>query len=238
MTNSMHRQGSVESLQQDVVLFTHTAAGYNKKGSAPRIQAFARIVLRHRPANFGIGKFLDERSNFLRELFRQRSKGEKFGEGGHPTAETYRRWEERVATITDNDGAFAVFADFAQFRDAVRELKEADLGISIDATGLHGEIDAVLRECGLVRHSIEHSLGFMGNVRRLPDAPILELSTMCGHGMVSFNLSQKMTDLVRTGQITPERAAQHLAKGCTCGIYNPVRATRILGELRDSQRGT
>lgn len=238
MTNSMHRQGSVRSLEHDFILFTHAATGYNKKGSAPRHQAFARIVLKHRPVNFGIGKFDFRRSNFLRELFRARRQGEMFGPGGQPTEETYRYWESRIAQITDDDAAFAVFDEAENFKAAVMELKAADLGISIDATGLHDEIDRVLRECGIVRHSIEHSLGFRGNLRRLPEQPVLELSTMCGHGMVSFNLARKMMDMVKLGQLTPERAAQYLAKGCTCSIYNPRRACEILEDVAKARTAT
>ncbi len=40
----------------------------------------------------------------------------------------------------------------------------------------------VAREAGIIRHTIEHSLGFHGRVERLPSAEVMELNTMCGHG--------------------------------------------------------
>ena len=55
---------------------------------------------------------------------------------------------------------------------------------------------------------------------------------MCGHGMVSHNLARKMMDWVREGRRTPQAAASYLARFCTCGIYNPTRAVRILEATR------
>ncbi len=69
---------------------------------------------------------------------------------------------------------------------------------------------------------------------RLPDGRILELTTMCGHGMVSANFAQKMLLMVKEGRVTPERASQYMSKFCTCGVFNPSRAARVLREAREA----
>ena len=51
---------------------------------------------------------------------------------------------------------------------------------------------------------------------------------MCGHGMVSFNLVREGIEDARRGWITAEKAAERWAEPCVCGIFNPVRATRLL----------
>jgi len=79
---------------------------------------------------------------------------------------------------------------------------------------------------------VEYSLGFHGDLNLLPDRHVLELSTMCGHGMVSHNFAKKMMDWVKEGRRDPQQAATYLAKFCTCGIYNTTRAIRVFEEVR------
>ena len=58
------------------------------------------------------------------------------------------------------------------------------------------------------------------------------LSTMCGHGMVSHSLAKKMIDFVKENRRTPEQAAAVLTRFCSCGVFNPSRAKRILEAAR------
>ena len=115
----------------------------------------------------------------------------------------------------------------------VKEVKAADLGISINTNALHDDTDQALRDAGIIRHTIEHSLGFHGQRERLPNPDILALSTMCGHGMVAHNLAKRMLDGVKLGQLSPDRAAEYLMKPCTCGAFNPARAVKLLTADRD-----
>jgi hypothetical protein len=57
------------------------------------------------------------------------------------------------------------------------------------------------------------------------------LSTMCGHGMVSHSLAKKMMDFVRENRKTPEQAAAIMTRFCSCGVFNPSRAKRILENI-------
>jgi hypothetical protein len=50
--------------------------------------------------------------------------------------------------------------------------------------------------------------------------------------MISSSLGKKMIDWVKEGRRTPEEAVTYLARFCSCGIFNPSRARRILEDAR------
>jgi len=206
MTNTLHRQGTRENLAGDYVIFSTSAAGYNKEGCAPQIKQFYQIVLRHDPVNVG---------------------------GINTGNMTKDGIENILQRVNDATHATAVFDNLDTLAKVVQELKEADLGFSINISGLIEGADECCRKAGLVRHSVEHSLGYVGAVNRLPERPVLEISTMCGHGMVSFNLVKKMIELVKLGKLTPAQAAGQLARPCECGAFNPKRAEFLLEQLRN-----
>jgi len=230
MTNTLHRQGSDASLLGDYVIFPTTARGINHVGSGPKKKQFALICLAHGPVNFGIHDYVPGTASIVEQFLRNRKEPEYYDADGHPTDRLVKRWYAEVEAITDGSGPNAVFDSLERLSAVVADLKEVDLGMSINISGLHAEVDAALRAAGIVRHTIEHSLGFHGRTERLPAPEILELSSMCGHGMVSFNLVKRMIDLVKKGRLTPMRAAEYLAKPCTCDVFNPVRAAKLLEE--------
>jgi hypothetical protein len=49
--------------------------------------------------------------------------------------------------------------------------------------------------------------------------------------MVSASLANKMVDWVREGRRTPEEAATYMTRFCSCGVFNPSRAERLLGSI-------
>ena len=55
--------------------------------------------------------------------------------------------------------------------------------------------------------------------------------------MVSHSLAKKLIDWVREGRRTPEQAASYMTRFCSCGVFNPTRAARVLAEVArgDSQ---
>lgn len=63
---------------------------------------------------------------------------------------------------------------------------------------------------------------------KLPSNDILEVTTMCGHAMVSPNLVKAMAKEVKSGAKTPQEAAKLLAPNCDCGIFNIARAAKLL----------
>jgi hypothetical protein len=120
--------------------------------------------------------------------------------------------------------------------DAVKavlaDLKAANLGISVVVSGLIGRVQQCCQDSGLSLHTVEHSLGIMGRKDQLPPAEIVDISSLCGHSMVSYNLIDKMINLVKLRRLTPQAAATYLTKPCTCGSFNPKRAQAILEQLR------
>jgi hypothetical protein len=211
MTNTLHRQGIPESLKNDYVIFAHTAKGITREGSAPKLQEFMRICLKYQPVNIGDGK----QGNIHQDDI---------------------DIEKLISDQGDGAGAAAVFTDLDTLGKVVADLIRADLGISINISGLLQEVQACCRGTGVERHSAEHSLGFWGAKDRLPERESLEFNTMCGHGMVSFNLIRKLIEHVKLRRLTPKKAAKIMAKCCECGVFNPVRAEMLLEKIRKGER--
>ena len=129
-----------------------------------------------------------------------------------------------------------MFDNRVDAEDFVKAVKAADLGLSVN---ISTSIDGAEQCCHAARqprHSVGYSLGFEGKTEKLPNTQVLLLSTMCGHGMISAVLAKKMIDWVKEGRRTPEQAVAYMARFCSCGVFNPSRAKRILEEARTSQR--
>ena len=123
MTNTLHRQGPLESLKNDYVIFAHTAKGITREGSAPKLQEFMRICLKYAPVNIGDSK----QGNILQDDI---------------------DIQKLISNQEDGAGATAVFTDLDTLRKVVEDLIRADLGISINISGLMDEVQAVLPESG------------------------------------------------------------------------------------------
>jgi hypothetical protein len=208
MTNTLHRQGNREDLKRDYVIFVHTAKGKNREGAAPKIREFMQICRKYHPVNMG---------------------DVKQGSMHQDDIEIDRL----IAGHEDNTVAAAVFTDLETLQKVVEELIRADLGICINISGLLDEVRECCQKTGITRHSAEHSLGIWGAKDRLPEREVMEFNTMCGHGMVSFNLVRKMIEQVRLRRMTPQQAALMMAKCCECGAFNPSRAEALLTRMRD-----
>jgi hypothetical protein len=208
VTNTLHRQGTIESLKHDYVIFAHTAKGINREGAAPKIREFMKICLKYNPVNMGDVKQGSMHQDDI-------------------------AIESLIANLGEGTVAAAVFTDLDTLEKVVQELIRADLGICINITGLLDEVKECCRRAGITRNSAEHSLGIWGAKDRLPEREVMEFNTMCGHGMVSFNLIRKMIEQVRMRRMTPKRAALMMAKCCECGAFNPARAEALLERMRE-----
>jgi hypothetical protein len=217
MTNTLHRYGAPEAQRDDFIVFAIPTKA-NREGSGPKLKAFLEIAAKYGPVNMGGG-----------------GKGGLYrpSEGLTPLV----HWRARasvtpadvIAGLEQPGTVAAVFDDIEKVRRLLEELRQRDLGVSVNVSGLTDEARRAAQAAGITRHSVEYSLGFpFGETDRMPDRRTLELATMCGHSMVSFGLVQKLCQLVREGRRTPPEAARCLARFCTCGVFNTVRAERLL----------
>ena len=201
MTHSLHRQGTRENLSRDYPLVAVAAHGINEKGAGPKLGRFLEICWKHGPVNLGDMK-----------------QGSVF---------TYDA-EQIYKNVSDTTIVECVFDDLGRVEAVLRELKEEDIGMPVVVSGLLDETRKVCKRVGLEVHTVAQSLGVWGKTSLLPRKEVLEIITMCGHGMVSANIVEKLIEDIKKGKISPQKAAKKLAKPCECGIFNPTRAAELL----------
>lgn len=226
MTNTLHRYSEHYAVEpapnpapvaDDYIVFAMASKNINDDNLVEKYREFLRLALKHKPVNIGDatkGGMIRPRGNM------------------HPTAHWARDQrpdpQQVIAGIDGHTTVAAAFDNYAAMRAFVEELKSADLGISINLSAPMDEAKRCCDDAGIRRHSVEYSLGFRGRVEKLPDATTLEISTMCGHGMISANFTKKMVDWVKENRRTPEEAVCYMARFCACGVFNMARAERII----------
>jgi hypothetical protein len=92
------------------------------------------------------------------------------------------------------------------------------------------EIAKICEEVGIVPRAVNFSLGVWGKKEKLVDNKTLAITTMCGHHMVPSAYVQLIQQEVEEEKISPEEAAKKLASFCYCGVFNPVRCSKILSD--------
>ena len=117
----------------------------------------------------------------------------------------------------------------------IRGIIEADLGLPIVIQGLYDNVVDCCHQAGLKPHTTNHSLGVWGKRELLPENRILEITTMCGHGIVATALVTKQIRLIKEGKITLSEAALTIAKPCICGIVNPKKTEQLLKILVETE---
>lgn len=216
MTHTLHRFGRREDLERDYVVTVMPAKSINDRDAVEKQKIILRTALKYKPVNVGDSK---------------RGAAFRPSKSLNPTAHWHRESAAHPETVIEQmdepTSASVVFDNYEAVRRFVAELKELDLGLSVN---IASEPDAARRccaECGIVRHSVEYSLGFQGRTERLPEDQTLLLTSMCGHGMIGAGFARKMLDWVRAGRRTPREGATYMARFCVCGSYNPSRAEEI-----------
>jgi len=220
MTNTLHRHGQAEDQKRDFIVFAIPCRGHNEQDSVPRLREFLRLALRHNPVNLGDAGHgaIFRPQNDLTPLAHWRRKDRP-------------RWAEVAEGVSTPTTVSAVFDSPEAVVGFLGDLRKADLGLSINLSANVGAARDCCQAAGITRHSVEYSLRYMGNTELLAESEVLELTTMCGHGMISFNFARKMLDWVREGRRTPEQAGRYLARFCSCGIFNPTRASEVFAKV-------
>lgn len=206
MTHTLHRVTNHENFKEDYVILVMPARGINNDETTPgKLKRFLEIFKKHNPVNMG----------------------------GIGTGHLYDSTPDQVIENVYNDlpMVHGVFSSREDLVAALKDIKDEDMGVSIIVSGLVDSVDCCAREAGLKRHSVNYSLGIWGDKSKLPDEKLLEITTMCGHAMISVNLVKKMISDVKKGIKTVDKAAAELAKPCVCGIFNAEKAKKIIEEL-------
>lgn len=222
MTHTHHRRGSRESLEGDFVLLSMVdrknedqcsyRGPYNR-----RAQRLLGICARHSPVGL-TARLPEARLRYMEHW-----------ESGMDSGIHRLTPKDDIPRAEDIDYiCHAVFTDKGDVEAVLSDLKEADLGISIVISGVFDAVAEICGNVGLEPHTVNMSLGTWGRTERLPDSPVLELCTMCGHAMISPKLAETLINRVRKGALTPEEAAVELGKQCTCNVFNTVRAVEII----------
>jgi len=205
MTHSLHRRGERESLENDFVVLGCPATGVNKEGSAPKTRKFLSICYENGPVNLGDMK----------------------------TGNVYNTTMDDVLNhVTDGTIVQCTFDNRERVVALLKQLKDDKPGISVIVSGLTDVVQQCMDEAGLGRiHSLEYSMGTWGKTEKLPDYEVLELTTMCGHAMISANLVDKLVRDIKRGRKTVEEAVLQMTRCCTCGNFNLTRAAQLLRKL-------
>jgi hypothetical protein len=217
----LHRFGDAESFRDDFIVFAIASRGKNDEGAVPKLRKFLEMALKYKPVNLG-----DARHGGALRSSRSLNPLSHWNRDNTPDFETV------IAGLDVPTTAAAVFDNLEAAEALTKDVREADLGLSVNiSTSIQGA-EACCQAAGIPRHSAGYSLGFEGKTEHLPNSDVLKIATMCGHGMVSTSLAKKMIDWVKEGRRTPEQASAYLTRFCSCGVFNPARASRLLDEAR------
>ena len=205
MTHTLHRHGPPESLENDYVLISMAAQGINSEGSTPNLEGTFKILMNSKAVNYA-----DDNT------------------GGVLTGFSA---DQILAGINEKSYPGAAFADASELEEVLAALKDAQLGMPVVVRGDMKKIFAICERIGLKPHTVHLALGIFGKKELLPEDKELQITSMCGHGMVCADHVKLVAQRVRAGQMTPEDAGRDLARPCTCGIFNPVRAASIVSDI-------
>ena len=204
MTHTLHRVGTEESLSEDYVVLIMPSKDINHKGSGPKMRRFFEMALEAGAIKIGDARL-----------------GNEHHQGGVAKV---------IENVQDRAVVHAVFKEEDSLIKLLATLKEEDLGLSVVVSGLFDQVGQCCLKVGLEKHTINQSLGRWGRTDKLPAQDVLQLNTMCGHGMVTVGLIQSVMADVKAGRCTAEEGAERLFQPCMCGIFNPFRAARLLRE--------
>jgi len=158
MTHTLHRFGRRQDLAQDFIVTAMPARGFNDRNCVPKQKEFLRTALEYGPVNIG---------NAIKGAQHRATKDLRPTAHWHrddaPDPEAVIEEVDRPTTVS------AVFDDYEPMQAFVAKLVEMDLGLSVNISSVPDQAVKCCEECGVVRHSVEYSVGFRGATEKLPD---------------------------------------------------------------------
>ena len=211
MTHMLHRTSNidkkygVDTLNHDYCFLAMSAKKFaNQAGSGPKMQKILDIATKHNPTNFG-------------DMI-----------GGNSLSSNKEAILKKVNETSIVHGIFTNQEDAVAF---VKEVKEANLGISLVVSSPFDKVWELVEKPGTELHTQEFSGGIWGKKELLPSEETLDFCTMCGHGMISRYLVEDMVKRVKAGKVSALNASKEIGKQCCCGIYNVARGETLLKTL-------
>jgi hypothetical protein len=202
MTHTLHRIESDAIPEKDFVILCMASQKFNDQGAGEKLKKIFNLLLDLTPDNIADDNL-----------------------GGIYTGETP---ETILNHMNDKAYVGVAFSEEEKLKEALRRLKEADLGMSVVVSGNVEVVFKLLKEVGLKPHTVNMSLGTFGKTEILPKKEVLEITCMCGHGMVSAKHVETAMRKVKSKKISAAEGGKDLAHSCTCGIFNPQRAEKLI----------
>lgn len=208
MSHTLHREGSVESLKGDYVVLCMSAQGVNKERSGPKFRRYFEIARQFHPVNIGENKNTGSLAAF--------------------------DYDTIVEKTDDGCVCLAVFDDPRNLVGFLGALKKEDLGLSVVVSGLMDQVKECCGEVGLKVHTVNLSLGTFGKTEKMAVEKEREITTMCGHGMITGDLVLYHVERIRKGLETAGHASNEVCKLCICGAFNPARGAVLFQAMADA----
>ncbi len=213
MTHSLHRIGKTKSLEKDYVVMS-----FGSPRNSGGLLSAAKLLLRTKtPGLFKLLMNIYEHTG-IRSRRIAIAKLMQKSENHNPKEKNKNR------------GPF-VLNSGEELCECLKKLKQANNGRSVVVSGLIGDVTDCLKSIDLLPHTVQYSLGYFGKKELLPRKKILEITTMCGHHMISPKLVEKLEKDIKSKKISAEEASQQMARLCVCGIFNKERASNIMAGI-------
>lgn len=219
MTHSLHRRGNRESLEGDYIVF---ASGSGRVQERAKHNKYAEILLKHNPVGLSTSTIVDG----VRTRLRYQRGWDKSKDSGIFVSATLKE----IKSQKDLSAGSGIYTDIKDVKAVLKELTEADLGFSVVVSGIFDNVHEACKEAGSGPHTINMSAGIFGRTDLLPEPKILEITTMCGHHMVSAYLVNHLLNQAKRGKKSAKNAAVEMAKQCTCNFFNIDRAEKLINE--------
>jgi hypothetical protein len=204
MTHSLHRCGDKKSLQEDFVVLTF---GHTKKPTGA-ISSSKTLLKNKIPGLYDKIKNIYKATGIAKAI----------------------RIIKNIKFKNELTGPF-VLSSPKELYKILRKMKRKKSGRSVVVSGVVEDVTNALARMDLYPHTVQYSLGYFGKLDLLPNNETLELTTMCGHHMISPQLVENLLSAVRKKKLTGKEATEAMSKLCVCGIFNQERALKIIDGL-------
>ena len=223
MTNTLHRFGDAQSFRDDYIVFAIASRGKNDENSVPKLRRFLEIAMQFKPVNLG-----DSRHGGAYRPSKSMS--------------PLSHWNR------DNEPDFKkVIEGLRHDVHGGRGVRQSRSGRAVHQGGSGGRSGPEHQhlDVGRRRRCLLQRGGHSASQRRVtrwdskgrpstcPTATCWRFRRCAGTAWSSMSLAKKMIDWVKEGRRTPDQAAVVLSRFCSCGVFNPSRATRLLEEARE-----